>query len=237
MIGASIALSISDIPWNGPIAGVFVGMVDGEFVINPTSAQREKSVLELTVAGSAEKVVMIEAGAKEIPDDVMYDAIIRAHEEIRAQGYAGAILYPQEEGLRAMYRKMGYHHETHIRELRCSAGGDPVALDKITAATYFAERAALLPPDAIRQGSPFPELTENFGFYRGEGALLAATVREKELIAAEYLGPEEAIPGILRALDCERGIFRCGGEDMPFAMICPLTDVPQLPRYFAFPLD
>ena len=83
MIGASVALSISDIPWNGPIAGVFVGMVDGEFVINPTLAEREKSVLELTVAGSAQKVVMIEAGAKEVADDDMYDAIMLAHEEIK----------------------------------------------------------------------------------------------------------------------------------------------------------
>ena len=83
MIGASIALSISDIPWNGPIAGVFVGMVDGEFVINPTSAQREKSVLELTVAGSANKVVMIEAGAKEVSDEDMFNAIMLAHEEIK----------------------------------------------------------------------------------------------------------------------------------------------------------
>ena len=68
MIGASIALSISDIPWNGPIAGVFVGMIDDKFIINPTSEQREKSVLELTVAGTFEKVVMIEAGAKEVSD-------------------------------------------------------------------------------------------------------------------------------------------------------------------------
>ena len=83
MIGASVALSISDIPWNGPIAGVFVGMVDGEFVINPTLAQREKSVLELTVAGSAQKVVMIEAGAKEVADDDMFNAIMLAHEEIK----------------------------------------------------------------------------------------------------------------------------------------------------------
>ena len=83
MIGASVALSISDIPWNGPIAGVFVGMVDGEFVINPTLAEREKSVLELTVAGSAQKVVMIEAGAKEVADDDMFNAIMLAHEEIK----------------------------------------------------------------------------------------------------------------------------------------------------------
>ena len=83
MIGASIALSISDIPWNGPIAGVFMGLVDGEIVVNPTSEQRAKSDLELTVAGSAKKVVMIEAGANEVDDDTMFEAIMKAHEEIK----------------------------------------------------------------------------------------------------------------------------------------------------------
>ncbi len=83
MIGASIALSISDIPWNGPIAGVFVGLVDGQYIINPTAEQREKSVLELTVAGTKEKVVMIEAGAKEVSDEDMFGAIMFAHEEIK----------------------------------------------------------------------------------------------------------------------------------------------------------
>ncbi|MBQ7291215.1 MAG: polyribonucleotide nucleotidyltransferase, partial [Clostridia bacterium] len=83
MIGASIALSISDIPWNGPIGGAFVGLVNGEVVINPTAEQRKVSDLELTVAASEKKVVMIEAGAKEVPDDVMFDAIMKAHEEIK----------------------------------------------------------------------------------------------------------------------------------------------------------
>ncbi len=83
MIGASIALSISDIPWNGPIGGVFVGMVDGKPVINPTKAQRDESTLELTVAATMEKIVMIEAGAKEVSDDDMYNAIMLAHEEIK----------------------------------------------------------------------------------------------------------------------------------------------------------
>ncbi len=83
MVGTSIALSISDIPWNGPIAGVSIGYVDEKFVVNPTSADREKSKLNLTVAGSAEKVVMIEAGADQIADDVMFDAIMLAHEEIK----------------------------------------------------------------------------------------------------------------------------------------------------------
>ncbi len=83
MFGASLALTISDIPWNGPIAGVFVGLVDGEVIINPTEAQRANSDLQLTVAGSAKKVVMIEAGANEVDDQVMFDAIMQAHEEIK----------------------------------------------------------------------------------------------------------------------------------------------------------
>ena len=83
MIGASVALSISDIPWNGPIAGVFMGLVDGELVVNPTEAQRKVSDLELTVAASMNKVVMIEAGAREVDDDTMYQAIMAAHEEIK----------------------------------------------------------------------------------------------------------------------------------------------------------
>ena len=83
MLGASIALSISDIPWNGPIAGVHVGLVDGELVINPTSEQREKSALQLTVAASEKKVVMIEAGANEVDDDTMFDAIMLAHDEAK----------------------------------------------------------------------------------------------------------------------------------------------------------
>ena len=84
MIGASIALSISDIPWNGPIGGMFVGLTDEEgIVMNPTSEQRSRSKLELTVAASEKKVVMIEAGAKEVSDDVMFEAIMKAHEEIK----------------------------------------------------------------------------------------------------------------------------------------------------------
>ncbi len=83
MIGTSVSLSISDIPWGGPIAGVNVGYVDGMFVMNPDSAQREKSTMNLTVAGTAEKVVMIEAGADQIPEDIMFDAIMLAHEEIK----------------------------------------------------------------------------------------------------------------------------------------------------------
>ena len=81
MIGTSIAISISDIPWNGPISGMAVGLVDGELILNPNRAQVEASDLALTVASSKQKVVMIEAGANEVDNDTMFRAIMMAHEE------------------------------------------------------------------------------------------------------------------------------------------------------------
>ncbi|MBQ2753821.1 MAG: polyribonucleotide nucleotidyltransferase [Clostridia bacterium] len=83
MTGVGIALAISNIPFNGPVASVYVGYVDGEFVINPNCEQREKSTLNLTVSGTKEKVTMIEAGADQIADDIMFDAIMFGHEEIK----------------------------------------------------------------------------------------------------------------------------------------------------------
>ena len=83
MIGASIALSISDSPWNGPIGGVFMGLVDGKLVVNPNAEEQKKSDLQLTVAASMKKVVMIEAGANQVSDEIMFEAIMKAHEEIR----------------------------------------------------------------------------------------------------------------------------------------------------------
>ena len=80
MIGTSIALSISDMPWNGPISGVSVGLVDGEFVINPTSAQRKVSQMAVTVASTDERIAMIEAGANEVSDEDMYNGIMAGHE-------------------------------------------------------------------------------------------------------------------------------------------------------------
>ncbi|MBQ7669016.1 MAG: polyribonucleotide nucleotidyltransferase [Clostridia bacterium] len=83
MLGSSIALSISDIPFNGPTGSVMVGYVDGQIVLNPNEEQRNRSRLQLTVSGTKEKVCMIEAGADEIPEDIMLEAICKAHEEIK----------------------------------------------------------------------------------------------------------------------------------------------------------
>ena len=85
MIGVSACLSYSEIPWAGPIGCLEVGYVNGEIVFNPTQEQKHESKLDLTVAATEGKVIMIEAGADQIPDEIMYDAILKAHEEIKAQ--------------------------------------------------------------------------------------------------------------------------------------------------------
>ena len=83
MIGTSIALSISDIPFAGPTAAVIMGYADGEFIVNPNTEQRAKSEMAVTVAGTANKVVMIEAGANEVPDEIIFESIMLAHEEVK----------------------------------------------------------------------------------------------------------------------------------------------------------
>ena len=83
MIGSSVALSISDIPFNGPTGSVAVGLVDGKFVINPTYEQREKSLMHLVVSGTKDAIVMVEAGAKEVPEETILDAIVYAHQYIK----------------------------------------------------------------------------------------------------------------------------------------------------------
>ena len=85
LIGTSAALAISDIPWNGPVAALKVGLVDGKLVFNPDSEQRKVSDLDVTVVSTGKKVVMIEAGANEVPNDVMFEAIQKAHEENQKQ--------------------------------------------------------------------------------------------------------------------------------------------------------
>ncbi|PAM93000.1 polyribonucleotide nucleotidyltransferase, partial [Flavobacterium sp. IR1] len=83
MIGSSLALSISDIPFDGPIAGVTVGRKDGELIINPTTEQLEESDIDLVVAGTKDAIDMVEAGADEVPEETMLEAIMYGHDEIK----------------------------------------------------------------------------------------------------------------------------------------------------------
>ncbi len=106
MIGTSIAISISDIPWNGPIGGVWLGYADGEYIINPTVAQREKSEMLVTVAGTKQKIVMIEAAANEVKEDVMLEGLKFAHKTIIE--LCGFI-----EGIKAEIGKEKFTYEAH----------------------------------------------------------------------------------------------------------------------------
>ena len=128
MIGVSACLAYSCIPWAGPIGCLEVGYVDGQIVMNPTNEQKHASQLDLTVAATEKKVIMIEAGAKEIPDDIMYEAIVKAHEEIKAQvAFINSIV--AEIGR----EKMTYDHADFDQEL----------FDKIVEATMDEAKAAM----------------------------------------------------------------------------------------------
>ncbi len=83
MLGTSISIAISDIPWKGPIGGVVLGLIDGKTIINPTLEQRQESQMYVTLAGTLTKICMVEAGANEVPDEVMLNAIAEGHEEIK----------------------------------------------------------------------------------------------------------------------------------------------------------
>ncbi|MCI8593914.1 MAG: polyribonucleotide nucleotidyltransferase [Oscillospiraceae bacterium] len=128
MIGTSACLSYSDIPWAGPIGCVEMGYVDGELVVNPTQEQRHNSQMDVTVAATAEKVVMIEAGAKEIPDEVMYEGIVKAHEEIKKQ-----VAFINQIVAEIGKEKMTYEHADFDEEL----------FEKIVSATMDEAKAAM----------------------------------------------------------------------------------------------
>ena len=128
MIGVSACLSYSEIPWAGPIGCLEVGYVDGQIDLNPNQEQKHASKLDLTVAATEQKVIMIEAGAKELPDDIMYDAIVKAHEEIKKQ-VALIRTITAEIGKPTMT----YDHADFDQEL----------FDKIVAATMDEAKAAM----------------------------------------------------------------------------------------------
>jgi len=124
MIGTSCAISISDIPFAGPIGGVVVGYVDGQHVINPTSEQRAKSLLSMTVAGTKEKVVMIEAGAKEVSEEIVFEGIQLAHEEIKK-------ICDFIAGIQAEIGKPKFTYEPHVVDEALFADIKAFAEDKL----------------------------------------------------------------------------------------------------------
>jgi len=147
LIGTSAALAISDIPWNGPVAALKVGLVDGKLVFNPTTEQRKVSDLDVTVVSTGKKVVMIEAGANEVTNDTMYEAIRQAHEENQKQ-IALINRMVSEIGK----SKFDYPHADFNQEL----------FDKIVAATTDDAKAAMDTDDKNVRESRWNQLIEKW---------------------------------------------------------------------------
>ena len=147
LIGTSAALAISDIPWNGPVAALKVGLVDGKLVFNPDAEQRKVSDLDVTVVSTGKKVVMIEAGANEVPNDVMFEAICSAHEENQKQ-----IALINQMVSEIGKPKFDYPHADFDQEL----------FDKIVAATMEDAKAAMDTDDKNVREARWNQLIEKW---------------------------------------------------------------------------
>ena len=147
LIGTSAALAISDIPWNGPVAALKVGLVDGKLVFNPNAEQRKVSDLDVTVVSTGKKVVMIEAGANEVPNDVMFEAIRSAHEENQKQ-----IALINQMVSEIGKPKFDYPHADFDQEL----------FDKIMAATMDDAKAAMDTDDKNVREARWNQLIEKW---------------------------------------------------------------------------
>ena len=161
-----------------------------------------------------------------------------AHAHLKAQGYSCALLVPAEEGLREMYRRLGYRDATYVREFTCDAPGSPVSLRAIGPEEYAALRRELLPRGGvIQEGENLAFLSRQAQFYVGKDFLMAAYAEEDTLTAMELLGNASEAPGILAALGCKKGRFRTPGTERAFAMAYPLREDAVIPKYFGFAFD
>ena len=203
MIGSSVALAISDIPWDGPTGSVRVGRVDGNFVINPTLAQREVSGINLTVAGTKEAIMMVEAGANEVPEAVMLDAIFFAHEEIKK-------LVAFIDDVVAEVGKPKMDVELRMPPADLEAAVRAFATDKMKEAIHTADKLERLDNmDAVEVATQ-EHLAEEFPDAEGDIASLLFTIT-KECMRARVL--DEGVRVDDRKLDeirpiwCETGLL------------------------------
>lgn len=203
MIGSSIALSISDIPFNGPTGSVSVGLVDGAFVINPTAEQREKSSLHLVVSGTKDAIMMVEAGAEEIPDELMLEAILFAHEEIKKVVEFVEMIVAEvgKEKIEVTLYKIDEDVEKAVREF---------ATDKMKEAVKTVEKLERMEKmDAVKEETftHFEEIAEEFGQDIEE--TLHAIIKEevRKLIVHENIRPDNRKPDEIRPIWCDNGFI------------------------------
>lgn len=159
-------------------------------------------------------------------------------EILKAEGYQGALLVPQDEGLRAMYGKMGYRDTSPIDQFLCTAADAPIPLKEITGEAYASLRAVYLPDgraELSRDALAF--LAALARFCVGDGFVACISRETEHLRILEYLGDRDQIPGLIAALGATEATVRAPGTGAPFAMYLPLTGDCSAPSYYPFALD
>ena len=156
---------------------------------------------------------------------------------LTARGYDGAILVPQDQGLRAMYGRMGYLPATALDEVFC-AGSVPCPVKELTAADYAVRRTAMLPEGSITPGQVALDfLAELARFYAGDGFLAAVSREQEHLRILEYLGDRSKTSALAAALGAREATLRMPGQGTEFAMYRPLTTACKKPEYYPFAFD
>ena len=160
------------------------------------------------------------------------------HNLLKQQGYDSVLLVPADEGLREMYRKMGYADCTRVSEISCAAGDTEAEIRNVTCEEYAALRRQLLPEGSVvQEGNNLTFLAAQTQLFAGEDFLLSAWPESDTLHGTELLGNAESAPGILKALGYRKGTFQIPGEDKPYAMIHKLSQKAVTPKYFGFSFD
>ena len=203
MIGSSVALSISEIPFNGPTGSVLIGLVDGAFVVNPTAEQREKSSMYLVVSGTKDAIMMVEAGGDEIPDNLMLEAILFAHEEIKkvvafVEEIAAAV---GKEKMEVELHKINEEVEKAVREF---------ATDKMKEAVKTIEKLERMEKmDAVKEETfaHFEDILEEFGEDIDETLHLIIKEEVRKLIVHENIRPDNRRPDEIRPIWCDNGFI------------------------------
>ncbi len=159
-------------------------------------------------------------------------------ELLTAQGYAGLLLVPQDDALRAMYCSFGYRNCTTVSEFTAPAEDTPLSLRRLNTAEYAAARRALLPRGGVvQEGENLAFLSAFAHFFAGNGWLAAVTMEGSRLLCHELLGDVDAAYALVSALGCTEGHFRIQGTDKPFAQYLPLTPDCPMPTYFGLAFD
>ncbi|HVI40259.1 MAG TPA: polyribonucleotide nucleotidyltransferase [Anaerovoracaceae bacterium] len=203
MIGSSVALCVSDIPFDGPTASVLIGLIDGRFIVNPTQAEREVSDLHLVVSGTKEAIMMVEAGANEVPEDVILEAIMFAHEEIKQiiefiEGVVAEVGKPKRE---ITLYKVGEEIETAVKEY---------AAAKMRAAIQTYDKQERLDNmDAVEKETKehFKEIYPDNG--KDIAAVLYSITKEqvRSLILDDGIRPDNRKTTEIRPIWCETGVL------------------------------